>query len=380
MKVLFWQWNAFMQKGIEKAFSKLNIEYEIFYYQPKDWEDDNEFSRLLSGAIDKSGADVVFSVNYAPVASNVCELRNVRYVSWIYDSPIHIRDISSFANSCNRIYCFDRGQCESYRAKGYENVYHMPLAADETVWTFSKNVKESEKYKCDVALVGQLYESDYNYLMGPLPQYYRGRMEGILCAQGELYGAYLLDSLLDSELILQLNEYYGKATDGKFTVQKEELEYACAREITGRERRMAMALLSSRYNVNLYSGDKCETLKKVNCCGYVDYYTQMPQAFAGAKINLNMSLKTIKTGIPLRVFDVLSCGGFLITNYQQELFEYFTPGEHLVVYENVKDLVQKVDYYLKNEQERERIAANGQKLIRSSFGFEDKIQKMFGGL
>ena len=31
-KILFFQWNAFMQKGIERAFTYLGMEYDTFYY------------------------------------------------------------------------------------------------------------------------------------------------------------------------------------------------------------------------------------------------------------------------------------------------------------------------------------------------------------
>lgn len=72
-----------------------------------------------------------------------------------------------------------------------------------------------------------------------------------------------------------------------------------------------------------------ERLNNVNNRGYIDYYSQMPKAFYNAKINLNISLKIIQSGIPLRVLDVLACKGFLITNYQAEIMEYFTPGKIL---------------------------------------------------
>lgn len=392
MKILFWQWNAFMQKGIERAFNKLNMEYVTFYHVPGDWEKDEIFKKALKTNLDADDYDVVFSVNYAPVVSNVCEEKNIKYVSWVYDSPVHIRDVSSFANKCNRIYFFDRGQVERYSRAGYENVFHMPLAADEMVWKESLGkgqaagggiaggLADSDKYSCDVAFVGQLYKSDYSYLLGPLSQYYRGVMEGMICAQGQLYGAYLLDEMITDELMKELNVFYGKASNGKSQVKREEMEYACACEVTGRERFMALSLLAKRYNVNLYSKDSGKEIEGIHHKGYADYYTQMPLAFSMAKVNLNISLKTIKTGIPLRVLDVLSCGGFLITNYQEELLEYFEPGVDLVVYTDIGDLIYKVDYYLKHEEERKLIAQNGLKKVRELFAFEDKITKIFSGI
>lgn len=374
MKLLFWQWNAFMQKGMELALKKMKIEYDVFYHIPKDWEEDEELARALYLKLQSGGYDRVLSVNYAPVVSDICEKMGISYISWIYDSPVHFRNKESFHNSCNQIYMFDRGQAENYRKLGFSRVKHLPLAADSNVWTYNKKAN----YDCDVALVGKLYQSDYSYLLGPLDEYYRGRMEGMVAAQGKIYGGYILDQLITDSFMEELNVFYDKASKGTFQVKKEELEYACACEVTGRERFMALSLLENRCKVNLYSGDREPKLAKVNPMGYVDYYTQMPAAFSQAKINLNISLRTIRTGIPLRVLDVLSCGGFLITNYQEELLEHFEPGVDMVIYEDVKDLVQKTMYYLQHEEERMQIAENGKQKVQELFSFEKQMKMLLG--
>lgn len=373
MNILFWQWNAFMQKGMENALQKLNINYRIFRYQLNDWEQDAVFTKNLEKELQEGAFDAVLSVNYCPLVSTVCENRHLRYIAWVYDSPIHIRDVSSFHNSCNRIYFFDRGQVEKYRREGYQTVFHLPLAADETVWKFQDYL---QPVCCDVAFVGQLYKSDYNYLMAPLPQYYRGMMDGILAAQGQVYGAYFLDEMITESLMEKLNIFYRKTSKNGKGVLKSEMEYACACEVTGRERFTALSLLAGRYDVHLYSGDRDNQIEGMKSNGYVDYYTQMPSVFKNTKINLNISLKTIRTGIPLRVLDVLSCGGFLITNYQEELTEYFEPGVDLVVYNDVRDLVLKVDYYLKHEEERKAIAENGRRKVRELCGFEERMKQL----
>ena len=35
MRILFFQWFAFMQKGIENALKKMNVSYDVFYYDMK---------------------------------------------------------------------------------------------------------------------------------------------------------------------------------------------------------------------------------------------------------------------------------------------------------------------------------------------------------
>lgn len=372
MKLLFYQWHSFMNKGVEKALQELNIEYDILFFQQTDWEQDTGLTKQLCQKIEKEKYDAVFSVNFAPIVSAVCEEKRILYISWVYDAPIHIRNIESLKSEYNRIFFFDRVQAESYQKQGI-NAFHMPLAAD--VDTFSK-AERKLKFQTDISLVGKLYQTDYTYYCGPLDIYQRGYLDGILQAQSKIYGGYFLGELLDEKLLKEMNERYQKASGGKVSISKEELEFMMACEITGRERYLALALLSKHYQVDLYSNDKDKRLKNVNYKGYADYYGEMPEIFKSSKVNLNISLKIIQSGIPLRVFDVLGCGGFLLTNFQAEMPEYFEMGEDFVVYENMEDLYAKADFYLKHDTERERIARNGLERVKKNYTFKQQMQKI----
>lgn len=395
-KILFFQWNAFMQKGIERAFTYLGMEYDTFYYIFKDWDKDDDFKekfkkRLQSG---KEEYEYVFSVNFSPLISEVCKDLQVKYVSWIYDCPLHIRNKEPMKYSCNTIFFFDRIEAENYRNKGV-NAYHLPLAGDTVAFTekykyVDMNMMHNEEKgiytgftetdMCDVSLVGKLYHSDYAYLLRPLDGYCRGYLEGVVEAQRNVYGGCFIGDCLSDSFIERINASYLSATNGEFKILREELEYAVGTEITGRERYMALALLQNRCNVSLFSSDKDERLQKVVQPGYVDYYTQMPQVFKKSRINLNISLKLIQSGVPLRVFDVLASGGFLMTNFQPEIVEMFVPGEELVVYENMQDLVEKSIWYLEHDEERKRIASNGYEKVKNTYTFENCISHMFAKL
>ena len=395
-KILFFQWNAFMQEGMEASLKSLGIEYDVFYYIFKDWDRDDEFVGIFRQHLKDGEYERVLSVNFSPLISDVCQEQGITYVSWVYDAPLHIRKTESLKNSCNIIYFFDRVQCDTYRKSGVEGACHLPLAVDCDVFS-DEGIRRiisgrtegriqgqipvkhyDDWYECDVSLVGKLYKSDYEYLLTPLSGYHRGYLEGMVEAQKKVYGGYFLGDMITDDLLDGLNKEYRTASQGKFTVSREELEFALGTEVTGRERFMALALLQNRCRVNLYSKDKDERLPNVSHKGYVDYYTQMPRVFRNSKINLNISLKLIQSGIPLRVLDVLGCKGFLITNYQPEIMEYFTPGQDLVVYEDIVDLVSKVEYYLIHEDERKAIAANGYNRCQEIFGFDDRMRTLLG--
>lgn len=375
MRVLFIQWNSFMNPGMEKGLKKLEITYDTFFYQFTDWEKDDTFLQRFEDKLKEKSYDRVLSVNFMPLVSEVCEQAGVLYFAWVYDSPVHIRNLETMKRSCNRIYFFDRGQAEEYRKQGIA-AYHLPLAVDTEVFGSYILKADPKRYVQEISFVGKLYRTEYQYFSTPLSEYLRGYLEGIISAQMRLYGAYLLPELITDELLGRMNEDYRRVAKDGFQMGWRELEFMLACETTGRERYMALSLLSRHYGVDLYTTDTDERLTKVHHRGYADYYGEMPAVFANSKVNLNISLKTVRTGIPLRVIDVMGCGGFVLSNFQEELAEYFALGEECVVYESIEDLYMKAAYYLSHEDERAQIAAAGFARVKSDFTFEARLREL----
>lgn len=385
--ILYWQWHSFLKTGVERALRQIASEVEVFSYQLSDWENDDAFREQFRAALSKKSYDAVFSVNFNPMISMLCQEKGVLYISWVYDSPIHIRDLTPLRNEVNRTFFFDRGEAEAFSAEGYP-VLHHPLAGDTIA--FRKTIdmasrSERQSYQSEISFVGQLYRTEYDYYLSPLTAYQRGFLEGTISSQGKVYGGYFISELLNEELLAGLNERYREASGGTASISKRELMYLLAQEVTRRERFLALSLLSGRYLVDLYSADDDERLPKrvvggqTGCLrhSYIDYYTKMPLVFAGTEINLNISLKCIRTGVPLRVFDVLSCAGFLITNFQAELPELFEIGEEVVCYGSIGELAELIDFYRKHDGERRRIAENGRRRIERDYTPEKQLQKIF---
>jgi spore maturation protein CgeB len=397
-KILFFEWNAFMQDCVERSMTRLGLSFDRFFYllDKEDWDACEPFQKAFTEKLDSGSYDTVFSMDFCPVVSDVCEERHIHYISWIYDSPIHIRRTETLKNACNDVYFFDRVEYETRLKSGVVNGHHLPLAVEPEKYTdvgiaqtirarkagimhgITSDPNPDSWYDCDVALVGSLYKSRYAYICGPLGDYDRGYLEGIVKAQQNISGGYILDDMCSDTLVEKLNETYTKVSTDGVGINQRQLVYALGTEVTNRDRYTILALLANRCKVNLYSGDTDKRLDKVNFKGYVDYDIQMPKAFRRCKINLNISLRVIQSGIPLRVLDILGCGGFLITNYQPEIAEHFVSGRDLVIYEDYADLVQKAEYYLAHDDERRAIAHNGYERVKELFNFDDRVRTMFG--
>ena len=131
--------------------------------------------------------------------------------------------------------------------------------------------------------------------------------------------------------------------------------------------------------MDLYTRSNSASLQNVQVHGGVKTHTEMPKIFHLSKINLNMTIKPIQTGLPLRIFDILGCGGFLMTNYQPELTDLFEIGVDLEAYSSMEELIDKCSYYLKHEDERKQIASNGYKKTKEKYIYQTRLLEMLRG-
>ena len=108
----------------------------------------------------------------------------------------------------------------------------------------------------------------------------------------------------------------------------------------------------------------------------VVFYKEMPEVFHSARINLNISLRSILTGIPLRALDIMASGGFLLSNYQVELDNGFLAGREYDYYSDYEDLCAKIEYYLSHPSERKDIAAAGWEKIQHEYSLRSRTEEM----
>lgn len=389
MHILMYRWKAYNYRDIEQTFLLLghtvdNIEQELGSYDVSP-----EFERVIEEKIRGTHYDMVFTVNYFPLISNVCERTGVKYVSWTCDNPLISMYHESVFHACNYIFTFDKTNYLEFRGMGVKHIWYLPLAVDtermdallgvpEEVgrWKVAQD-PEMQKYRGDVAFVGSLYErNSYDKIKSRLPEYLRGYFDAVMEAQLNISGANIVEPMLTTNILEQLQEYFqlekseGSFSDLGLIFQTTVLGFKIA-EI---ERRRALIELSKHYKVNVYSNSDVSDLLRIQYCGSVDYWSEMPKVFRMSKINLNFTIPNIKSGIPLRIWDVLGCGGFLLTNYQAEIPYYFKEGEDLVCFDGLEDLCEKVGYYLEHEEERKRIAWNGYRKVREKHSYIERIR------
>ena len=77
----------------------------------------------------------------------------------------------------------------------------------------------------------------------------------------------------------------------------------------------------------------------------------------------------------MKFTEFTACGSFVLSDKPDDFEELgFKDNYHLVLYKNIKDLRNKIEYYLKNKTEREAIAANGMNFTRKFHNNSKRIE------
>lgn len=451
MKILFYCWKAYNQSDIIEALRRRGHAVDTFEMELGNFEVDDNFTdkfikkmamnddlavysaagdcgdeKTYTDYVEHNGKDAqgdvdcvydaVFSVNYFPIISDICEQffhSKVKYICWTCDSPLSTMYHQSVFNECNYIFIFDRFCYMEFKERG-ANVYYLPLAAatrraDDVIKKWQTDMKQKKdlldasdapgnnaaacadddtEYKSpdgdtagdflyDVSFIGSMYrKNSYDEIKDMLPDYVRGYFDALMKLQMEIYGENYIDGMLTAEIMCELNKH--------FRIEKSERSFSnislifsttvLGFKIAQLERYKLLGALSKYFDVSVFTDDENADFVLAHNMGPVRYWDESPIVFHTSKINLNFTIRNIRSGIPLRVWDILSAGGFCITNFQPELVMYFKNGEDLVWFEDEADLVKKVRYYLRHEDERRRIALNGQKKVRELHNYDARLQ------
>lgn len=379
MKILMYRWKAYNQQDIINNLKLRGHEVDEISGEMSNYDNDMKFYQKFCEKLDQTKYDLVITVNYFPVISMACEERKIIYVSWCCDSPIGTMYHESVFNSVNRIFTFDMLNQIEFEAKG-ANVYYLPLCAEtDRTDKVIENSEDLAQYDCDISFVGSMYnKNSYDEVYDHLPDYLKGYFDAVLKMQMNIYGDYMLEDMLDSRTINELNRHFILA---KSEESFSDLELIFTTTVLGfkiaqMERKTMLAELSKHFSVDLYTDDDTIQMPGINNRGLADYWKVTPKIFNRSKINLNFTIRNIRSGLPLRIWDILGSGGFLITNFQPELPMFFENGKEVVYFEDKQDLLKKVKYYLEHEEERRAIAQNAYNKVKKYHGYQQRFDEM----
>jgi spore maturation protein CgeB len=340
----------------------------------------NEFENVSK---DFNGVDFVFSINFYPSISGICNEKKIKYISIVYDNPHIALFHFSIINPCNSVFVFDSSMAEELNSAGIKTVHYSVLPVNTKRYDNDLNNKDL-KMKYDISFVGSMYNEKHNLYdrlrerLMESDQETAGFLDGVIKAQTKVYGYNFLEEIISDDIYKKIYTAYPYDTPRDSVVSEKYVyaSYFLGRKVTAIERFELLKSVSDKFNLHLFTSNKPDNMDNCHFMGSIDYYNDMGRIFRTSKINLNITLKSIIKGIPLRALDIMACGGFLVSNYQEDFYSHFTEGMDYINYQDEKNLIDIIDYYLKNDLERSEIARNGRKRMEEVCEYNMVLDKM----
>lgn len=366
-----------LELNIEVDRSELILDLDLIY--------DDQVERLEKEIREY---DFVITRNFSVNAAEACHMEGIPYISWCYDSPLLALYSKEALYPTNYVFVFDKKHLLRLKDMRLEHVYYQPLAANIIkAGRVSITDDDLRKYACDVSFVGGMYYKRYYEI-------FKKEIDDNDISECEkMFEKHLCLWDKDSRIIDELPARVIDSFYSKMSKEDRNLYTISDRYLV--ERLIMVIELTSRERVKLLN-ESARIFDTVVHTHEPENFRQMLEArleppvkelsdelyriYAAARINLNITMRSIETGIPQRVFDIMSVGGCVFSNYQEEAEELFEPDKEIVLFKSLEEFKEKAKYYLSHEKELLNIGARGYLKVRDKYNYAESLRNMISKL
>ncbi|MBD1373518.1 glycosyltransferase [Hazenella sp. IB182357] len=237
---------------------------------------------------------------------------------WIVDDPYHIDVTKNKALLCDIIFTQDSGCVRHYQACGHPHVYHLPLGVDIHTY-YADEIPEAEKI--DFCFLGSGFTDRISFF---------NRVFDYLSSKRTLISGRWWERLAQYDT----------------------------------EKGRAMCKLT-RYDAsetaNIYRHTKIAI--NLHRHPFADPHNDNQNQLPAQSINN-------------RIFEVLSCGTFLLTNCSLDLTDYYNPDTEIGIFNSSEEFIQKAAYYLKHQQVRKQMVQSAQQRTHQEHSYHRRLTQL----
>lgn len=381
MRILFCKWGFANEGIIENTLRDMGHFVRSFQKDelPKDgMESEVNFVVHAAG---EYHAEVLFTVDYFTNMALAAKKMGVLYYSWLFHLPQWNLYSYQAQAPTNRIFVFDKMLLRDLRQHNINTAQYLSLPADKQILENALRGAATKRYKFqgEVSCVGSVFNKAATRMLPSAKEDPRfPKLVELIKEKRFAYGNEALYRGIDDDMIDFLSNETDNDKENFFFAERKDIivQSVLARKITAEERKLACRMLARKFDFKLYSDSNMERYPEVNNLGPVDMLKEAPLIYNQSKVNVYVSPRCIRSGIPGRVLEIIACQGFVITNYQEDLAAEFEEDKEIVMYRSLEELLDKTEYYLQHEAERTEIVRAGYEKVIREYNYASKLRKM----
>ncbi|MHC1682461.1 MAG: glycosyltransferase [Clostridiaceae bacterium] len=301
-------------------------------------------------------------------------LRNMKIplISIFYDNPMVGLDENRYLEMKENPkyyinFIWDSYYLEQFNNKGIKNNYKTMLAVNEEY--FLDN--EKKVYHGDICFIGDLNLQDSNITLDS--KIAMNFIETVINIKAEDLGIPVTEICFDL------------FKNSKFAAVKmlyEQNEFNFWNIIYMIIQRKGSPIIRQYYlsciediKIHLFGTDKWNKNNLI-FHPHIKHGNLLSDIYQNFKININISALQLEKAVNNRVFDVFACGAFLITDYKEDLEAIFPNDWEKITFRNLYDYGEKIEYYLKNEDERKQLSKRLKEIILTNHTYINRAKEI----
>jgi len=360
-RVLLLHGSFFLEEELRRAFEQNGTLIEVFRYPQYGFP--HQFEAALDRGIQEFRPDLILSVNMMGFDGEGALPQNasaagIPIAVWFVDDPYPIlAHRRQWVNASMIAFSWERAYLPPLRNAGFGDVHYLPLAGDVEMMSSAE-----EKPDLDLAFVGSSMGRAFlqekilsKFLWDPrLEPMVQKSLPRILAGNASI-----------RQILLE-----AAAGNPLFPRDDMNLTWLCSYAIHSASCRKRRDLIQGLLTLGIQTFGDPQGWRDLIGPGLktnpdIDYRTSLGRIYSRIAVNLNITSCQMKTAVNQRVFDVPLAGGFVLSDNQPDLSELFAMGSEAVSYESLDDCREKIAFYLKNPDARERISSAARRRIQA---------------
>ena len=339
----------------------------------------------ISLTIKRFNPQVAFAINYVNGLAELFESHGVDLICWEVDPATdHLKPISSNPDRAY-VFTYREANVEEFVKAGFKNVEHLPLASDtEKRMPTKLSTEEHDIYDAKLSFVGssmienaislrKIFLSQYKaYQDGSDDAVEEGNrlLEEVLSVQRKDFSIYVIPDLL--------NKLFSGFIGYLLKISGAHDPFILVGEIAAAEKRVNYIANLGGLDVKVWGDEGWLSTEQygVKYMGSAGHTYEINKIYNASSINVDINRLYQMDIIPMRIFDIMACGGFVLAEYSKELSNIFEIGKEVETYSTLDELLSKATYYLDHESEALEIAERGKDEVRKNHTISGRVKHM----
>jgi len=349
--------------------------WDVFRWDVRDLPVDE-----LERTAERLAPELVVGINHTNGLAEACERIGVPLVEWEIDPSTDALQPTRADRAT--VWTWRKRSVPTYRQAGFQ-AHYLPLATNPARRApVELTPDERARYGVPVAYVGSSMVSRGRELLATFVQTF-GRVFGDV-ASGQQIASQLLE--------IQASQAHARGFVLPQLLDQLAPDLADRFAAVGcRHRPQALlgALAAARYRLDVLAsiadldlhvwGDPgWEALAPAGATlrGWAGHFHELTRIYSGAQVHVDVGRLYQLDIVPMRIFDVIAAGGFVLAQHSEALTEVLSPGVEVVTWRTPQELRQKVAYYLANPEERAGIVHAGRRRILAEHTIRQRVRRM----